>query len=80
MFMNVLTRSNAHFKLNIKHLSSSQNELALLKSMQNSLRMSDDVFKITDVQKLKSATNARDSEETLKSVTSRSSVHANAFI
>ena len=80
MLMNVSTKSNAHFKLNIKHLSSSQNELASSKSMQNFLRMSDDVFKIADVQRLKSATNARNSEKTLESVTSRSSVHVNAFI
>ena len=80
MLMNVSTRSNAHFKLNIKYLSSSQNELASSKSMQNSLRMSDDVFKITDVQKLKSATSARNFKETLKSVTSKSNIHVNAFI
>ena len=80
MFMNVSTRSNVHFKLNIKHLSSSQNELALLKSMQNSLKMFDDVFKITDVQKFKSATSARNFEETLESVTSKLNVHVNAFI
>ena len=78
--MNVSTRSNAHFKLNIKHLSSSQNELASSKNMQNSLKMSDDVFKITNVQKLKSATNAKDSEKMFESVTSRSNVHVNAFI
>ena len=80
MFMNVLTKSNAHFKLNIKHLSSSQNEFASSKSMQNSLKMSDDVFKIADVQKLKSATSARNFEKTFESVTSRSSAHVNAFI
>ena len=80
MFMNVLTRSNAHFKLNIKHLSSSQNELASSKSMQNFLRMSDDVFKIADVQKLKSATSARNSEKMFENVMSRSSAHVNAFI
>ena len=80
MLMNVSTKSNVHFKLNIKHLSSSQNELASSKSMQNSLKMSDDVFKITDVQRLKSATSAKDFEKMFESVTSRSSVHANAFI
>ena len=80
MFMNVSTKSNAHFKLNIKHLSSSQNELASSKNMQNSLKMSDDVFKIADVQKFKSATSARNSEETLESVTSKSNVHVNVFI
>ena len=80
MLMNVSTRSNVHFKLNIKHLSSSQNELASSKSMQNSLKMFDDVFKIINVQKLKSATNARNSEKTLESVTSRSNAYANAFI
>ena len=80
MFMNVSTKSNAHFKLNIKHLSSSQNKFTSSKSMQNSLKMSDDVFKITDVQKLKSATSAKDSEKTLENVTSKLSVHVNAFI
>ena len=80
MFMNVSTKSNVHFKLNIKHLSSSQNELALSKNMQNSLKMSDDMFKITDVQKLKSATSAKSFEETFESVTSKLNVHANAFI
>ena len=78
--MNVLTRSNAHFKLNIKHLSSSQNEFASSKSMQNSLKMFDDVFKITDVQKLKSATSAKDFEEMFENVTSRLNVYVNAFI
>ena len=80
MLMNVLTKSNAHFKLNIKHLSSSQNELASSKSMQNFLKMFDDVFKIADVQRLKSATSARNFKKTLESVTSKSNVHANAFI
>ena len=80
MLMNVLTRSNAHFKLNIKHLSSSQNEFTSSKSMQNSLKMFDDVFKIVDVQRLESATSARNSEKTLESVTSKSNAHANAFI
>ena len=80
MFMNVSTRLNAHFKLNIKHLSSSQNELASSKSMQNSLKMSDDVFKIADVQKLKSATSAKDFEKTFENVTSRLSIHVNVFI
>ena len=42
--------------------------------------MSDDVFKIADVQKLKSATSARSSEKTFESVTSKSSVYVNAFI
>ena len=78
--MNVLTRSNAHFKLNIKHLSLSQNKFTSSKSMQNSLKMFDDVFKIADVQRLKSATSARNFKETLESVTSRLNVHANAFI
>ena len=78
--MNVLTRSNVHFKLNIKHLSSSQNEFTSSKSMQNSLKMSDDVFKITNVQKFEFATSARNSKKTFESVTSRLSAHANAFI
>ena len=78
--MNVLMKSNAHFKLNIKHLSSSQNELTSSKNMQNFLKISDDVFKIADVQKLKSATNAKNSEKTFENVTSRLNVHINAFI
>ena len=80
MLMNVLTRSNAHFKLNIKYLSLSQNRLTSSKNMQNFLKMFDDVFKIADVQKLKSATSVRNSEETFKNVTSRLNVHVNAFI
>ena len=80
MFMNVLTKSNVHFKLNIKHLSSSQNELASSKNMQNFLKMFDDVFKITDVQKLKFAMSARNFEKTFENVTSRLNAHANAFI
>ena len=78
--MNVSTKLNAHFKLNIKHLSSSQNKFASSKSMQNSLKMFDDVFKITNVQKFKFATSARNFEKTLENVTLKSSVHVNAFI
>ena len=48
--------------------------------MQNSLKMSDDVFKIIDVQKLKSATSAKNLEKTFENVMSRSSVYVNAFI
>ena len=80
MLINVSTRSNAHFKLNIKHLSSSQNELTLSKNMQNFLKMSDDMFKIANVQRLKSATSAKNFKKTLENVTSRLNVHANAFI
>ena len=80
MFMNVLTRLNAHFKLNIKHLSLSQNEFTSLKSMQNSLKMSDNVFKIADVQKFKSATSTKNFKKTFESVTSKLSAHANVFI
>ena len=80
MLINVSTKSNVHFKLNIKHLSSSQNEFTLSKNMQNSLKMSDDVFKIADVQKLKAATSARDFKKTLENVTLKSNAHANAFI
>ena len=80
MLMNVSTKSNVYFKLNIKHLSSSQNEFTSSKNMQNSLKMSDNVFKITNVQKLKSATSAKDFEKTLENVTSRLSAHVNAFI
>ena len=71
---------NVHFKLKLKHLSSSQNELASSKNMQNFLKMSDDVFKETDVQKLKSATSAKNFKETFKSVTLKLNVHANVFI
>ena len=42
--------------------------------------MSDDVFKIADVQKLKSAINARNFIKTLKDIISRINVHVNAFI
>ena len=80
MLMNVSTKSNAHFKLNIKHLSLSQNELTSSKSMQNSLKMFNNVFKIADIQKLKSATSARNFKKTFESVTSKSNVYANAFI
>ena len=80
MLMNVSTKSNAHFKLNIKYLSSSQNEFTLLKNMQNFLKMSDDAFKIADVLKFKSATSARNFIKTLENVMSRSNVHVNAFI
>ena len=76
----MLTRLNAHFKLNIKHLSSSQNEFTLSKSMQNSLKMFNDVFKIADVQKLKSATRARNFIKTFESVMSKLSAHINVFI
>ena len=48
--------------------------------MQNSLKMFDDVFKIADVQRLKSATSAKSFEKTLESVMSRSNAHVNAFI
>ena len=78
--MNMSMKSNAHFKLNIKYLSSSQNKLTSSKNMQNFLKMSDDMFKIADVQKLKSATNAKNSEKTLENVTSRLNVHINVFI
>ena len=80
MFMNVSTRLNAHFKLNIKHLSLSQNKFASSKSMQNFLKMSDVVFKIVDVQKLKSATSARDFIKTFENVMSKLNVYVNAFI
>ena len=78
--MNVLTKSNIHFNLNIKHLSSSQNEFTSSKSMQNSLKMFVDVFKITNVQKFKSATNAKDFIKTFENVMSKSNVHINVFI
>ena len=80
MLINVLTKLNARFKLNIKHLSSSQNEFASSKSMQNSLKMFDDVFKITDIQKLEFTTNAKNFEETFKNVTLKLNIHVNAFI
>ena len=80
MLMNMLTKSNVYFKLNIKHLSSSQNRLASLKNMQNFLKMFNDVFKITDVQKLKFATSAKIFIKTFENVMLRSNAHANAFI
>ena len=42
--------------------------------------MSDNVFKITDVQKLKSATSARDFIKTFENIMLKSSVYVNAFI
>ena len=78
--MNVLMRSNAHFKLNIKHLSSSQNELASSKNVQNFLRIFDDMFKITDVLRLKFATSAKDSIKTFENMMLKSNAHVNAFI
>ena len=42
--------------------------------------MSDVVFKITDVQKLKFATSAKDFIKTFENVMSRLNVHINAFI
>ena len=80
MFMNVLTKLNAHFKLNIKHLSSSQNELASSKNMRNSEKMFDDAFKIINVSRLKSATSARNFIKTFKNVMSKLNVYVNAFI
>ena len=80
MLMNVSTKLNVHFKLNIKHLSSSQNEFASLKSMRNLKKMFDDAFKITNVSRLKSATSARDFIKTLESVMSRLNIYVNAFI
>ena len=80
MFMNVSTRLNAHFKLNIKHLSSSQNKFISLKSMQNSLKMFDVMFKIIDVQKFEFATSARNFIKMLENVMSRLNAHVNAFI
>ena len=78
--MNVSTRSNIHFKLNIKHLSSSQNKSTSSKSMRNSLKISDDVIKIADIEKLKSATSARSSIKTLENIISKSNIYVNAFI
>ena len=80
MLINVLMKSYLYFELNIKYLSLSQNELALSKNMQNSLKISDNIFKIADVQKLKFATSARDFIKTFKSVMSKSNAHVNAFI
>ena len=80
MLMNVSTRLNAHFKLNIKHLSSSQNEFASLKSMQISEKMFDDVFKIINVLRLKFAMSAKNFIKTFENVMSRLSVYVNAFI
>ena len=80
MLINVSTKSNTHFELNIKHLSSSQNKLILSKSMQNFLKISELVFKIADIQKIKSATSARSFIKTLENVMSRLNTHSNAFI
>ena len=80
MFMNVLTKLNIHFKLNIKHLLSSQNEFTLSKNMQNFLKMFNDAFKIINVSKLEFATSARNFIKTFENVMSKLNVHANAFI
>ena len=42
--------------------------------------MSDNVFKITDIQKLKFATSAKVFIKTLEDVISRLNIHVNAFI
>ena len=42
--------------------------------------MSDDVFKIINIQKLKSATSVRSFEKTFKNVTLRLNVYVNVFI
>ena len=80
MFMNISTKLNVYFKLNIKHLSLSQNEFTSSKNMQNSLKMFDDVFKIINIQKLKFATSTKSSEKTLESVMSKSNIYINIFI
>ena len=49
--------------LNIKLLSSLQNKFTLSKNMRNSLKIFNDVFKITNVQKFESASNVKDSKE-----------------
>ena len=52
--------------LNIKLLSSLQNKLALSKSMRNFSKISDDVFKITDVQRFEFTSNAKNSKKMLE--------------
>ena len=80
MFMNVLTKLNAYFNLNIKYLSSSQNKFALSKSIQNSSKIFDDIFKRINVQRFKFTTNVKDFIKTFESTMSKLNVYINAFI
>ena len=58
--------------LNIKLLSLLQSKLALSKNMRNFLKIFDDVFKITDVQKFESALSAKNLKKLLKSASMKS--------
>ena len=60
--------------LNIKFLSSLQNKLALSKNMRDFSKIFNDVFEITDVRKLDSASNARNSKKMFKNATIRLNV------
>ena len=60
--------------LNIKFLSSLQNKLALSKNMRNSLKIFNDAFKITDVQKFNFVSNARNLKEMFENVMIRLNV------
>ena len=60
--------------LNIKLLSSLQNKLALSKSMRNFSKIFDDVFKIANVQRFESASNAKNSKKMLKNASMKSNV------
>ena len=58
--------------LNIKLLSSLQSKLTLSESMRNFLKIFDDVFGITGVQKFESASSAKDSKKMLEDASMRS--------
>ena len=60
--------------LNIKLLSSLQNKLTLSKNMRNFLKIFDDVFEITDVQKFEFALSAKNSKEMFKNASMKLNV------
>ena len=60
--------------LNIKLLSSLQSKLTLSKNMRDFSEISDDVFKITNVQKFEFASSARNSKEMLENASMKSNV------
>ena len=59
--------------LNIKLLSSLQNKLALSINMQNSERIVNDVFELTNVSRLKSVLNVRNFIKMFKNASTKSS-------
>ena len=65
--------------LNIKLLSSLQSKFTLSKNMRNFLKIFDDAFEITNVQKLDFALNVRNSKKMFKNATMRSNVQKFEF-